>query len=57
MRKALTPSTHGTSEPECLGLILQPVAPSPFLCTLHLCAFILGEVVVGHSHCHVWLVA
>jgi hypothetical protein len=45
----------GTSELVCLGLILQPVTLPPFLCTL--CAFILGEVVVGHSHRNVWLVA
>jgi hypothetical protein len=43
----------GTSEPVCLGLILWPVASPPFLCTL--CAFILGEVVVGQCHRHVWL--
>jgi hypothetical protein len=42
-----------TSDPDCLGLILQPVAP--FLYTL--CVFILGEVAVGCSHRHVWLVA
>jgi hypothetical protein len=51
----LPPHTPGTNDPDCLGLILQPVAPLPFLCTL--CAFILGEVVVGCSHHHVWLVA
>jgi hypothetical protein len=48
-----TPS--GTSEPVCLGLILQPVTPPPFLCTL--CTFILGEVAVGCSHHQVCLAA
>jgi hypothetical protein len=52
-----TPSTHtpGTNDPDCLGLILWPVTPPPFLCTLP--EFILGEVAVGHSHRHVWLAA
>jgi hypothetical protein len=45
----------GTSEPVCLVLILWPVAPPPFLCTL--CTCILGEVVVSRIHCHMWLVA
>jgi hypothetical protein len=49
----LPPQTPGTNAPDCLGLILWPVTPPPFLCTL--CMFILGEVVVGHSHHHVWL--
>jgi hypothetical protein len=56
MCKALTPPhTPGTSEPDCLGLILQPVSPPPFLCTLRM--FILGEVVTGCSHRHMWLAA
>jgi hypothetical protein len=52
-----TPSTHtpGTNDPDCQGLILWPVAPPHFLCILR--AFILGEVALDHSHCHVWLVA
>jgi hypothetical protein len=49
------PTPSGTSEPVCLGLILQPVAPPPLLCTLWI--FILGEVEAGHSHHHMWLVA
>jgi hypothetical protein len=49
------PHTLRTSEPECLGLILWPVAISPFLCTLR--TFILGEVAVGHSHHPMWLAA
>jgi hypothetical protein len=51
----LPPHTPGTNDPDCLGLILRPVTPPPFLCTL--CTFILGEVVAGHSHHQVWLVA
>jgi hypothetical protein len=51
----LPPHTPGTSDPDCLGVILWPVTPSPFLCILH--AFILVEVAAGHSHHHVWLVA
>jgi hypothetical protein len=51
----MPPHTPRTSEPDCLGLILQPVAIPPFLCTL--CIFILGGLVAGCSHCHVWLVA
>jgi hypothetical protein len=47
--------TLSTSEPDCLGLILLPVAPPRSLCTLH--TFILAEVAVGHSHRHVWLEA
>jgi hypothetical protein len=47
--------TCGTSNPVCLGLILWPVAPPPFLCSL--CVFILGEVVAGCRHHHVWLAA
>jgi hypothetical protein len=50
----LPPHTPETNDPDCLGLILWPVAPPPFLCTL--CAFILGEVAAGCSHRHVWLV-
>jgi hypothetical protein len=46
----LPPHTPGTNDPDCLGLILRPVAPPPFLCTL------LGEVAAGCSHHHVWLV-
>jgi hypothetical protein len=34
-RHQCSPHTPGTSEPDCLGLILQPVTLSPFLCTLH----------------------
>jgi hypothetical protein len=49
----LPPHTPGTNDPVCLGLILRPVTPPPFLCTLHM--FILGEVAVGYSHRHVWL--
>jgi hypothetical protein len=51
----LPPHTPGTSESVCLGLILWPVALPPFLCTL--CAFILGEVAAGCSHCHMCLAA
>jgi hypothetical protein len=51
----LSAHTPGTSDPDCLGLTLRPVAPPPFLCTLRV--FILGEVVAGYSHRHVWLVA
>jgi hypothetical protein len=51
----LPPHTPGTNDPNYLGLILQPVAPPPFLCTL--CTYILGEVAVGCSYRHVWLAA
>jgi hypothetical protein len=51
----LPPHTPETNDPDCLGLILWPVTPPPFLCTLR--AFILGKVAVGHSHHHMWLVA
>jgi hypothetical protein len=51
----LPPHTPGTNDPDCLGLILWPVIPPPFPCTLH--AFILWDVAVGHSHHHVWLAA
>jgi hypothetical protein len=47
------PSTHtpGTDDP-------NPAACRPFPLPVNsVCAFILGEVVVGHSHCHVWLEA
>jgi hypothetical protein len=47
--------THPGQVTVCLDLILQPDAPTPFLCTLHV--FILGEVVAGCSHRHVRLVA
>jgi hypothetical protein len=30
----LPPHTPGTNDPDCLGLILWPVAPPPFLCSL-----------------------
>jgi hypothetical protein len=51
-----TPShTPGTNDPDCLGLILQPVALPLFLCSM--CVFILGEVVEVCSHCHMWLAA
>jgi hypothetical protein len=43
------------SESVYLCLILRPVTLPLFQCTL--CTFILGEVVAGRSHCHVWLVA
>jgi hypothetical protein len=45
--------TPGSNDPDCLGLILRPVTPLPFLCTL--CMFILEEVAAGCSHRHVWL--
>jgi hypothetical protein len=53
-KASLPPHTPGTSDPDCPGLILRPVALPPFLCTVR--AFILGEVAVGRSHHHVWLV-
>jgi hypothetical protein len=51
----LPPQTPGTNDPDCLGLILLPIAPPPSLCILRV--FILGEVVMGHSHHHMWLAA
>jgi hypothetical protein len=51
----LPPHTPGKNDPDCLGLILWPIALPPFLYTLHV--FILGEVGAGHSHRHVWLAA
>jgi hypothetical protein len=54
-KAALPPHIPGTNDPVFLGLILQPVTPPPFLCTLRV--FILGEVMVGCSHRHVWLAA
>jgi hypothetical protein len=50
----LPPHTPGTNDPDCLGLTLWPVTPPQLLCTLR---FILGEVMAGCSHRHVWLVA
>jgi hypothetical protein len=40
-RHQCPPHTPGTSEPDFLGLILWPVAPPPFLCTL--CVYSRGS--------------
>jgi hypothetical protein len=54
--------TPGTSDPVCLGLILQPVTPSLSLCMcacthLFFLSSLLGGVVTGRSCYHVQLVA
>jgi hypothetical protein len=41
-RAPLPPHTPGTNDPDCLSLILWPIALLPFLCPLG--TFILGEV-------------